>query len=255
MEPRARTDSRFPGWASKAAFTGWMWGVARALLRKRSAVLPIQHRLWGAILLNRLSSTLEAIPRHPGLPCRGWSGRAFQAKRTVTAAFFHQLVLNFLPDAAAAVHEMRSRTTTQGAVSACVWDYGEDRCVAVSGMRRRQWIRRLASWTRDNASRSAPATLQDLFRASGLGDVRCEAIEIPTEFVSFDDYWQPLSEVRAQPLPTSHRSTLTGPHDAGSKARRDSSPRARRNDPSHCTRAGRFETRSDGPRYPTRACK
>ena len=37
-----------------------------------------------------------------------------------------------------------------------------------------------------------PQALTDLFRAGGLGDVRCEAIEIPTEFVSFDDYWQPL---------------------------------------------------------------
>ena len=34
------------------------------------------------------------------------------------------LVLNFLPDSEAAVHEMRSLTATHGAVSACVWDYG-----------------------------------------------------------------------------------------------------------------------------------
>jgi len=34
--------------------------------------------------------------------------------------------------------------------------------------------------------------LVDLFREVGLRDIRCEAIEIPTEFSSFDDYWRPF---------------------------------------------------------------
>jgi hypothetical protein len=34
--------------------------------------------------------------------------------------------------------------------------------------------------------------LTALFRGGGLVDVRCEPIEIPTAFVSFDDYWRPL---------------------------------------------------------------
>ena len=37
-----------------------------------------------------------------------------------------------------------------------------------------------------------PDALTDLFRDAGLRDVRCEPIEIPTVFSSFDDYWQPL---------------------------------------------------------------
>ena len=37
-----------------------------------------------------------------------------------------------------------------------------------------------------------PDALTDLFRAGGLSDVRCEPLEIPTEFTSFDDYWRPL---------------------------------------------------------------
>ena len=37
-----------------------------------------------------------------------------------------------------------------------------------------------------------PAALADVFRAGGLCDIRCEPIEIGTEFASFDDYWQPL---------------------------------------------------------------
>jgi hypothetical protein len=34
--------------------------------------------------------------------------------------------------------------------------------------------------------------LAELFRAGGLGDVRCEPIDIATTFASLDDYWQPL---------------------------------------------------------------
>jgi hypothetical protein len=35
-------------------------------------------------------------------------------------------------------------------------------------------------------------TLTALFRRGDLDDVRCEAIEIPMTFASFEDYWRPL---------------------------------------------------------------
>lgn len=34
--------------------------------------------------------------------------------------------------------------------------------------------------------------LAELFRGVGLADVVCDAIEIPTRFASFVDYWRPL---------------------------------------------------------------
>jgi hypothetical protein len=34
-----------------------------------------------------------------------------------------------------------------------------------------------------------PEALVDLFRQGGLSDVRCEPVEISTEFAGFDDYW------------------------------------------------------------------
>jgi SAM-dependent methyltransferase len=104
------------------------------------------------------------------------------------------LALNFFPDPEAAVHEMRSLTAPQGAVSACVWDYGGrmeflrrfwDVAVAVDAT-----ARQLDEGERFRLCR--PDALADLFRVGGLGDVRCEPIEIPTEFASFDDYWRPL---------------------------------------------------------------
>jgi hypothetical protein len=37
-----------------------------------------------------------------------------------------------------------------------------------------------------------PDALTALFRDGGVGDVRCEPIEIGTVFASFDDYWRPF---------------------------------------------------------------
>jgi SAM-dependent methyltransferase len=104
------------------------------------------------------------------------------------------LVLNFIPDAGAAIREMRSLAGAGGMVSACVWDYA-------GGMEllRRFWdaaaemdpdARRLDEGARfPICHRDA---LMSLFVAAGLDDVRCEALEIRTEFVDFDDYWRPL---------------------------------------------------------------
>jgi SAM-dependent methyltransferase len=104
------------------------------------------------------------------------------------------LALNFFPDPEAAVHEMRSLTATQGAVSACVWDYGGRmeflRCFWDAVAEVDSTARELDEGERFPICR--PDALADLFRAGGLGDVRCEPIEILTEFTSFDDYWRPL---------------------------------------------------------------
>ena len=104
------------------------------------------------------------------------------------------LALNFFPDSEAAVHEMWSVAAPRGTVSACVWDYSD-------GM---QFLRHF--WDAAAAVDSAAQELDEgnrfplcrrdalttLFRGGGLGDVRCDPIEIPTAFVSFDDYWRPL---------------------------------------------------------------
>jgi SAM-dependent methyltransferase len=104
------------------------------------------------------------------------------------------LALNFFPDPEAAVREMRSLTAAHGVVSACVWDYAGGmeflRCFwdAVAALDS-------AAGKLDEGERfplCRPDALVHLFRAVGLGDVRCDPIEIPTEFAGFDDYWRPL---------------------------------------------------------------
>jgi len=104
------------------------------------------------------------------------------------------LALNFFPEPEAAVREMRSVTAAEGTVSACVWDYAG----------RMEFLRRF--WdvvvAEDSSAREfdegvrfpicRPEALADLFIGADLADVSCEAIEIQTEFASFDDYWKPL---------------------------------------------------------------
>ncbi|MBI2429928.1 MAG: class I SAM-dependent methyltransferase [Ignavibacteriales bacterium] len=104
------------------------------------------------------------------------------------------LALNFFSDVEASVREMRSLVRQGGNVSACVWDYAGkmeflryfwDAVVAENPHAR----------NKDEGVRFPicnPKALTQLFGAAGLDDIVCEAIEIPTKFDNFDDYWQPF---------------------------------------------------------------
>jgi len=104
------------------------------------------------------------------------------------------LALNFIPDPAAALAEMRSLATRGGTISACVWDYA-------GGM---EFLRRFwdvvgetdpAANALDEGTRFPlchPGPLTELFRSGGLTDVRCEPIEVATRFADFEDYWRPF---------------------------------------------------------------
>jgi SAM-dependent methyltransferase len=104
------------------------------------------------------------------------------------------LVLNFVPDRAAALAEMRRATRPGGTVAAYVWDYpGEMQLMT------RFWEAAVAldpnALTLDEAARfdfCRPAPLQELFTGAGLRDVDVQPIVVPTDFRSFDDYWTPF---------------------------------------------------------------
>lgn len=104
------------------------------------------------------------------------------------------LSLNFMPDPAGAIRDMRAVAAKHATLAACVWDYAE-------GM---QYLRLF--WDAAATQDPAAATLDEgkrfplcsrqpllaLFRACGLVEVRCDPLEIPTVFASFDDFWRPL---------------------------------------------------------------
>ena len=104
------------------------------------------------------------------------------------------LVLNFVPDPAAAVAEMARVTRPGGRVAAYVWDYAG----------RMELIRRFwdaaaaldpAAAELDEGRRFGlcrPEPLAGLFRDAGLVEVAGRPIEVPTRFRDFDDYWTPF---------------------------------------------------------------
>jgi SAM-dependent methyltransferase len=104
------------------------------------------------------------------------------------------LALNFFPEPAAALDEMRRILAPNGLVSACVWDYAG----------RMEFLRSFWDAVRSVDPGAAELdeglrfpicradALESLFRGGGLGDVACDSIEIPTRFATFADFWKPF---------------------------------------------------------------
>jgi hypothetical protein len=97
------------------------------------------------------------------------------------------LVLNFVPDPAAAVAEIRR--ATRGTFGAYVWDYG----AGGIGLLR-------AFWDAAVALDPAAAALDEAVRFPLCGEgalgaafgVEARGITVPTVFRDFDDYWTPF---------------------------------------------------------------
>jgi SAM-dependent methyltransferase len=104
------------------------------------------------------------------------------------------LVLNFVPDAPAAVAEM-SRVAADGAtIAAYVWDYGGDMQLIRYFWQAAAELDSTGA-VLDEAARfplCRPEALEQLFLAAGLGNVGTQAIDIETPFDSFEDYWRPF---------------------------------------------------------------
>jgi SAM-dependent methyltransferase len=104
------------------------------------------------------------------------------------------LVLNFVSDPIAMVREMVRVTRPRGTVAAYVWDYSGG-----MQMMRHFWDTAVALNPQDAALDQAerfplcqPEPLKTLFRDAGLNSLAVRAIEIPTVFRDFDDYWEPF---------------------------------------------------------------
>lgn len=104
------------------------------------------------------------------------------------------LVLNFVADVPAALAEMARVTVAGGTIGAYVWDYGG----------KMELIRRFWDAAVDLDPQAAamdegvrfpmcdPQALVALFRSAALVEPEVTAIDIPTRFASFDEYWQPF---------------------------------------------------------------
>jgi SAM-dependent methyltransferase len=122
------------------------------------------------------------------------------ASRDVVAS---ALVLNFIPDRGRALAEMKRVVRPGGTVGFYVWDYPG------GGMElmRAFWS---AATALDPAARDLAEDrrfpfctadgLTGLMKGAGLTAIDCKAIEVPTLFRDFEDYWQPFT-LGAGPAP------------------------------------------------------
>jgi SAM-dependent methyltransferase len=104
------------------------------------------------------------------------------------------LVLNFVPQPERMVAEMKRGVRTNGMVALYVWDYA-----GRMELMRHFWDAAAAlapaSAELDVGRRfpiCKPEALLELFHSTGLKNVETRAIDVPTRFRDFDDYWTPF---------------------------------------------------------------
>ena len=103
------------------------------------------------------------------------------------------LVLNFVPDGRAALAEMARVTGSGGTIAAYVWDYAGKmellRLFWDAAVELNPDAARMDEGARFPLCR--PEGLTELFEGAGLRGVEVTAIDIPTPFTSFEEYWRP----------------------------------------------------------------
>jgi SAM-dependent methyltransferase len=106
-----------------------------------------------------------------------------------------QLSLNFVPDAASAVREMRRVVQPGGIIAAAVWDFRGGLVFQRLFWDTAAGLDPVAGATRDRLF-SSPIGLPDglpaLWREAGLAAVERGSVTIRMEYADFADYWEPL---------------------------------------------------------------
>lgn len=104
------------------------------------------------------------------------------------------IALNFIPNPLEALTEMVRATRTGGVVAIYVWDY-----VGQMQMLRYFWdaviVVDVTAKELDEGERFSlcqPSALEALFQEAGLKKIEVRAIDVPTIFLDFDDYWSPF---------------------------------------------------------------
>jgi len=121
------------------------------------------------------------------------------------------LCLNFVPDPRLAAAEFARVVAPGGVVAAYVWDYGDG-----MAMMRYFWDAATAldpgAEALDEGRRfplCAPGPLAELWAGAGFAEVATRAIEVPTVFADFADFWQPF--LGGQGPAPGYVAALTGP--------------------------------------------
>lgn len=206
-------------WSSGAAYEAYMGRWSRLVAREFLAWLAVPvGRRWldvgcgpGTLVQTMLSaaepSAVTGIDRSEGYIARARAStpdpratfavgdaQSLPVASGACDAVVSGLMLNFVPDPAQAVAEMARASRPGGTVALYVWDYaGQMQLMryfwdAADGLDPR--ARDLDEGRRFTLCQ--PDSLARLFAAAGLRDVLTRAIDVPTVFRDFDDYWSPF---------------------------------------------------------------
>ena len=99
------------------------------------------------------------------------------------------LVMNFVPDKARAMSEMRRVARPGGLVAACVWNLAAE--LSPSGpLRRAMRTLGIDAPPVPGTDASGLAVLVDLFEKAGLKGLNTTSFEVAVSFRDFDDFWR-----------------------------------------------------------------
>ena len=139
------------------------------------------------------SFVAAARARHPGVDVRQAAAEALPFPDRSFDAALAQLVIHFMTDPVAGIHEMARVTRRGGVVAACVWDFGGDRgplgpfWEAARGTDPSVVDESHLAGTREGH-------LAELFESAGLADVQQGDLSASRKYADFADWWTPFTQ-------------------------------------------------------------
>jgi SAM-dependent methyltransferase len=135
---------------------------------------------------------IAARERHPGVDVRLAAAEELPFSDAEFDVALAQLVVHFMADPNAGLHEMARVTRPGGVVVACVWDHAGRR-----GPLSLFWtaVRQLDPQAEDESELAGARAghLAELFEAAGLHDVDDTDLAVRVGYASFDDWWEPFT--------------------------------------------------------------
>ncbi|GAA4171888.1 class I SAM-dependent methyltransferase [Phytohabitans flavus] len=190
-----RVAAQFVRWLDVPAGRRWLdVGCGTGALSATVLTLTDPAEVTGVDPSDGFLATAHAQVADPRVSLMAGDARALPLPPARFDAVVSGLALNFVPEPAQAAAECARVAAPGAVVAAYVWDYAEG-----MELMRQFWDAAAAldaaSVELDEGRRfpiCRPGPLRALWTDAGLADVSVEAIDIPTVFISFEDYWEPF---------------------------------------------------------------
>jgi len=132
--------------------------------------------------------------RVPGVEVVEAGAEALPLANDAFDATLSQLVLNFIPDAAAALREMTRVTRPGGVIAACVWDYSGEMQMLRAFWDAAHEVSPAVAARHDEATMrlGQEGELAELWQDAGLLRIRSTPLRARARYENFEDLWAPF---------------------------------------------------------------